>query len=314
MEKNIIKLEPIEVKILINLAKLIDVSPIHCPNIFCTEAKQLSKSVPQRIVKILKTFVKKGNDHGFILIDGLPKEQETLPSKILSNIQAILIKILGEMISYEAEGDGKLFQRIIPNKSMEKTQASMGSGVELEIHTEQAFSKMRPDILCLACVRGDPNAFTYIFPVNYILAEMTSYERTLLRQPLWKIGIDLSFKINDHEFIEGDIRGPIPIISGPQDNEVLVFDQDLMVGITEEADEIIKKIVRLYYNYRIAHNLTANEIIFIDNNRAVHGRSPFKPKYDDTDRFLIRCFCTYDYKKSEYARFDHSRTIRAIYS
>jgi L-asparagine oxygenase len=314
MEKNIIILEPIEVKILTNLAKLIDVSPNQYPDIFCIHAKQLSKSVPDRIVKILKTFAKEGNHHGFILINGLPKEKETLPPHILANIQAILIKTMGEMIAYEAEGNGKLFQRIIPNKSMEKAQASLGSGVELEIHTEQAFSKLRPDILSLGCVRGDINALTYIFPVNYIMAKMTSYERKLLREPLWKIGIDLSFKINNHEFIEGDVRGPIPIISGPDDNPVLVFDQDLMVGITEEADELIKKIVRLYYKYRISHNLTASEILFVDNNRAVHGRSSFKPKYDENDRFLIRCFCTFDYKKSDYARFNDSRTVRAKYS
>ena len=56
------------------------------------------------------------------------------------------------------------------------------------------------------------------------------------------------------------------------------------------------------------------EIILIDNNRAVHGRSPFFPKYDGNDRFLVRCFATFDLEKSAYARLDGERTIAAIYS
>ena len=35
---------------------------------------------------------------------------------------------------------------------------AQGSGVELELHTEQAFSKLRPDVLSLACLRGNPKA------------------------------------------------------------------------------------------------------------------------------------------------------------
>ena len=51
-----------------------------------------------------------------------------------------------------------------------------------------------------------------------------------------------------------------------------------------------------------------------DNNRAVHGRSSFSPKYDGNDRFLIRCFSTFDLEKSAYARPNNGRMISAIYS
>jgi L-asparagine oxygenase len=74
------------------------------------------------------------------------------------------------------------------------------------------------------------------------------------------------------------------------------------------------KIVDIYYKQRIEHNLQPGEIILIDNNRAVHGRSPFFPKFDGNDRFLIRCFSTFDYEKSIYARSESCRVISAIYS
>ena len=87
-----------------------------------------------------------------------------------------------------------------------------------------------------------------------------------------------------------------------------------MSGITEEAEQLIHKIVDIYYKHRIEHNMRPGEIILIDNNRAVHGRSPFFPKFDGNDRFLIRCFSTFDYEKSSYARTDSCRVISAIYS
>ena len=81
---------------------------------------------------------------------------------VIAKIQAFFNQLLGQMIAYEAEGDGYLFQDMVPNKSLSKTQTSLGSTVELEIHTEQAFSKWKPDFLSLACLRSDPEAKTYV--------------------------------------------------------------------------------------------------------------------------------------------------------
>jgi L-asparagine oxygenase len=126
----------------------------------------------------------------------------------------------------------------------------------------------------------------------------------------------LNYFINHYgnEFIDGDVRGPVSILNGSYNDPTLIFDQDLMTGITEESNNMIQKIVDIYYTHRISHNLKPGEIIFIDNNRAVHGRSSFSPKYDGNDRFLIRCFATFELEKSYYARSNNNRMISAIYS
>jgi L-asparagine oxygenase len=333
---HIIEISNEENKILINLAIQIISIPSVNPELFCKQSKNYSSKIPQRIKSFLKTFAKNGSETGFLLIKNISFDFNELsllfPTAILSpttpdnnnnkigeatllaRIQSILINFIGEMISYEAEGYGRLFQDIVPIKKMENQQTSVGSNTELEIHTEQAFSKLRPDILSLACIRGDPLAQTYILPVNYILEHMNIEEREILRLPLWKTGVDLSFKLNENEFIDGDIRGPMPIINGDDDDPKLIFDQDLMFGTTEEASLLIKKIINIYYKYRNQHNLQSGEIILIDNMRAVHGRSPFYPNYDGADRFLIRCFAVYDYEYSSYARNNDSRMVSAVYS
>jgi L-asparagine oxygenase len=320
----IINLTNNELEIITNLAKQITINASQNPNLYCQKSKSLSLQLPNRIKNILKKFRENGSETGFLLIKNI--ELQNIPSTpsennkqigekhILSKIQSIFINYIGEMISYEAECNGNLFQDVIPMKQMEMVQTSVGSNTELEIHTEQAFSKLRPDLLSLSCLRGDKNAFTYILPVNNIIKNLNKEDIQLLYQPLWTTSVDLSFKLNGFEFIEGDIRGPFSILYGDQANPFLVFDQDLMKGKTEKSIQIIDKIVDIYYHHRIGHNLQPGEIIIIDNNRAVHGRSPFLPKYNGEDRFLIRCFGTFDYEKSKYARPNSSRCISAIYS
>jgi hypothetical protein len=337
----VIELSNKEIQLLLNMAEKIIVNPSDHPEIFCRQCKLLSYQLPKTLMKKLNDFSINGSSTGFLLIKNIPIVDEKLPNTpssnnckigettLLARIQGILISSIAEMVSYEAEGYGRLFQDIIPIQTMANNQTSVSSNVELEIHTEQAFSKLRPDILSLSCLRGDKNALTHILPIQKIIDNVNNEELQLLKQPLWNCGVDLSFKINGVDFIEGDIRGPFSIINRTNEKDeknetketyersqghTLLFDQDLMTGVNEEANIMIKKIVDIYYKHRISHNLKQGEILFVDNRRAVHGRSPFKPNYDGKDRFLIRCFATFDYDKSNYARQNNSRNILAIYS
>jgi len=321
----VLELDNYEIETLLNFANLLTtISPSEDPDFFCTMSKKLSRCLHHRIINKLMHFAKHGSETGFLLIKTIPVDLDNLPETPPSNnykigentklakIQSMILNVFSELISYEAEGYGRLFQDIVPNQSMAKHQTSLGSNTELEIHTEQAFSKLRPDILSLACLRGDIQALTYVLPVKHIIDNMSKEENELLRKPLWKTGVDLSFKLHGYDFLEGDVRGPLSIIHGEISDPQLIFDQDLMTGITDESEKIIQKIVDIYYKHRISHNLSPGEIILIDNRRAVHGRSPFFPNFDGKDRFLTRCFSTLDYKKSEHAR--SGRVITAIYS
>jgi L-asparagine oxygenase len=324
---HIIDLTNDEIEILLTLASKITASPSLQTDLFCSLAKEHSRKIPQRLKDLLVEFSKKGTKTGFLLIKTIPIDNNSIPptpfksetnkigeNTVLARIQSLIISFIANLISYEAESNGNLFQDIFPVKGMEKQQTSVGSSTELEIHTEQAFSKLKPDILCLSCLRSNSEAKTHILPVSSITENMDNNELQLLRQPLWKTGVDLSFKLNNIEFIDGDIRGPISILSENIDDPILTFDQDLMFGITEESKPFIKKIVDIYYNKRISHVLQPGEIILIDNLRAVHGRSPFLPNYDGNDRFIVRCFGVYDYEFSNYARLNNSRMVSAIFS
>lgn len=319
----IIELTNQEVENLTHLAIKNIYNPSENSNLFCSESKYLSNFIPKRIKEILENFVKNGSESGFLLIQNLPFPNIKTHNNNITNIgenlliakiQSLFMQYIGEMIGYEAEGNGNLFQNIIPIKTMSEKQTSVGSNIELEVHTEQAFSKLKPDLISLACIKGDENALTYILPVNKIIDNLTIEEQNLLFKPNWMTGVDLSFQINNQEFIEGNIRGPLSILNGNKDDPSLIFDQDLMYGLTIESNKLFNKILNIYFEKRLHHNLKSGEIIIIDNNRAIHGRSSFTPKYDGNDRFLIRTFGTFDLKKSEFARLKDNRVILAKFS
>ena len=202
---------------------------------------------------------------------------------LLCKNQIEIMKEYGTLISYPEECNGALFQDIIPIKALAYEQTSTGSKLPLEIHTEQAFSDTRPDFLSLSCLKGDRNAITYILTLDTLLEHLTQKEIELLKQPLWMCGVDLSFVMNGYP---NEKKGPMSILQ----NDKLIFDQNLMEGLTPEANILIERIVNIYNNFKINIILEPGDVLVIDNRTCVHGRSKFTPRFDGTDRFLIRCF------------------------
>jgi L-asparagine oxygenase len=233
---------------------------------------------------------------------------------VLARVQAIVNHTCGDMLAYAAEGYGRLYQDMVPNQALAQSQTSLGSRVELELHTEQAFSLLRPDVLSLACLRGHPDAHTYVLPAHMLVAHMSQFERALLRQPLWMTGVDGSFRQDGLEFIEGDERGPLAIVGGAEDDPTIVFDQDLMRGLTDDAHALIDRVVEIYRAERRSVILEPGQILLVDNVRSVHGRSPFTPSFDGRDRFIIRSFAVRDLVRTRYARPGNARAIAAEHS
>jgi L-asparagine oxygenase len=320
----VVTLEPSECEQLRALAQELTVSPTESPELFCRQARRAARRAPDRLVELLADFAAKGTESGTMLFDCLPVEEPppTPPDNrhhlgertSLARVQAVVNSICGDMLAYEAEGYGRLYQDMVPNQALAQSQTSLGSRVELELHTEQAFSRLRPDVLSLACLRGHPDAQTYVLPAHALLAELNVFERKLLRQPLWMTGVDGSFRQDGHEFIEGDERGPLAIIDGAEDDPTIVFDQDLMRGLTEEAHSLIGRIVDVYRAQRRAVVLEPGQILLLDNVRAVHGRSPFTPRFDGRDRFIIRSFAVRDLVRTRYGRPGNGRVIAAEFS
>ena len=172
-----------EIELFNYLAKYITINPSKDIELYCSQVKNLCEHIPLRIKYILDEL--KICNYTCVLVKGFPinnnfktplTNTESIGEKtVLSKVEAILVSYISELIAYEGECSGKIFQDIVPIKNMSTEQTSVSSLNELEIHSEQAFSKLKPDILCLACLRGENSAFTYILPISYILKNITQW-------------------------------------------------------------------------------------------------------------------------------------------
>ncbi len=319
-----VMLSPADHAELDHLAAAITCNPSTDPAGFCLQARACSESVPATLLKALRRFARLGSESGIFVVQNLPVgDVPTTPpdntahvgeSLKPARVQAILNHTIGFMIGYEAEGEGRLFQDMVPKKAAAATQTSLSSKVELELHTEQAFSDLKPDWISLACAREQIGAKTYVLPVGVILEVLTAAEIDLLKQPLWITGVDESFRVGGHDFVKGDVRGPMPILQGDDGDLEIVLDQDLMRGTTDEATTLMEKLYEIYRTHRLEHTLKRGELLLVDNRRAVHGRSPFKPRFDGTDRFVIRSFVVKNLQPSSVARARHALTVIARFS
>lgn len=203
--------------------------------------------------------------------------------------------LLGEPVGYLPEHRGDVVQNIVPVKGSASRQTSTSSKVNLMFHTEAAFHPHRPRYLLLYCLRGDPQARTTIASIHGALPHLPQDVIDVLFQPLFRCSVDSSY-------LDGrsNVLGPaLPVLSGDVANPAMVFDEDLMVGIDEEAEEALHMLGTTLTEHHGGVVLEPGDLLVIDNSVVVHGRSPFTARFDGTDRWLQRAFVVEDLSASE---------------
>jgi alpha-ketoglutarate-dependent taurine dioxygenase len=74
----------------------------------------------------------------------------------------------------------------------------------------------------------------------------------------------------------------------------MVFDEDLMVGTDVEAESALHALGAALAANHVAVALAASDLVILDNDVVVHGRSPFEARYDGTDRWVQRIMVVSD--------------------
>jgi alpha-ketoglutarate-dependent taurine dioxygenase len=78
-----------------------------------------------------------------------------------------------------------------------------------------------------------------------------------------------------------------------------------------EGQRELEKLIRRIDAHITDLVLHTGDIVFIDNFRVVHGRKPFKARFDGNDRWLKRINVTRDLRKSRGVRL--TPTSRVIF-
>jgi L-asparagine oxygenase len=233
----------------------------------------------------------------------------TLPEEVYLTLVSSL---LGDVISWSTVQDGQLVQDLLPVKGEELDKSAGSSASLLELHNEDAFSPFRCDYLGLLCLRNDDRVGTSYAALDHV--SLTPRQRRILAEPRFQLMPDPEHLTRAAE------RGEAPppplrtaVLFGNPESPYITLDE-LFIQVDPDDEEARSALAALLDELRRLQQeivLAPGDLLIIDNYRAVHGRRPFRARYDGRDRWLKRISVTRDLRRSRAARTSaESRVIQ----
>lgn len=312
---------------------------------FLMDACLYAHEFPKRIRKFLNDFKISEPKPGFCIISGYPIDEATIgktpnhwkykpeASRTLEveSFLIILGSLLGDALGWATQQDGHIIHEIFPIKECENEQLGTGSAQTLWWHSEDAFHEYRGDYIGMVCLRNpdnipttiasiddaqiDPELIKILFEPHFIIRPDESHQEKNASDPQ-NIPIDPSDhrRIAYQRILELNDNGKkISVMYGHPQSPYIRVDPYFMLPVedNERAQLAVESLIKSIDAVLMDVVMHPGDILFIDNYRAVHGRKPFKPRYDGTDRWLKRINVTRDLRKSRGARM--SCASRIIY-
>jgi Fe(II)/alpha-ketoglutarate-dependent arginine beta-hydroxylase len=298
--------------------------------------------LPVRLRSVFTEFRLTGRPYGGLVVAGLPVNESALgptPDAYTDNPDApevrqaeatllLLGSLLGDPISFATQQHGRIVLDVFPVSGHEESQLGSSSTANLEWHNEDAFHPHRADWIMLLGLRNRDQVPTTFGPVQDL--DMDDELRDILFQERFIILPDESHTVEfnhvttgvaDHERVDEAfsritdmVKNPkaIPILSGDRRAPFIRIDPAFMerdLG-DEVAERALEQVIGAIDARLRDVVLDTGELFIIDNKRAVHGRKPFKARYDGTDRWLRRINVAADLRPSEDRRTgSHGRAL-----
>ena len=259
---------------------------------------------------------------GVMLLRGLPIDDPLPPTpsagafsgswrelSVSTVVELMVMSVLGDVISYADEKDGRLIQDISPVRGTERRQENSGSCL-LELHTENGFHPSRPHFIGLLGLRSDHRhqAMTVAGGVRAILPLLDPLHARVLREPLFRLRVASSFVGPDSTVTVS----AVPVLTGSSSDPDLCIDFHASEPMTELARSALEELRSLLLGSLVGAVLEPGDMFIVDNRKAVHGRTGFSPRYDGHDRWLRRCFAVTDIRASQALLYPTSRVHRPL--
>jgi hypothetical protein len=274
---------------------------------FLDSASTYAQELPRRIRQFLNAF-RLMEPSGVCVISGYPVDDAkigktpahwrkepgssaTLEEEVFLNLCGAL---LGDAIAWAHQRDGLICQDLVPIEGHKEEMLGSGSERDLVWHTEDARYSYRGDYIGLMCLRNPdavPTTFTSIDKVH-----LDPNQTEVLFEPRFVFRPDPSHPTDNK-------REKASVLFGDPRSPYVRFDPYSMdQPETEEARSAMDYLIGAIDENLTGVALLPGECLFIDNYKAVHGRSSFKARFDGTDRWLKRINIARDLRKSRSVR------------
>jgi alpha-ketoglutarate-dependent taurine dioxygenase len=266
---------------------------------FFNAAEILEGALPDSVRAAL-CALRRGAAHA-VVVRGLPSDPdpgptpahagELPPAPARGNAWlASCVRRLGDEFAYEMEKKGATVHNVHPTYEGANTQSNAGFKVDLSLHTENAFHPLRPDFVCLYCVRSPADApATRLVVLDDILAQLTDHEIEVLRQPRFTIRVVDSHRAEG----EADIELPlVPLTGSPRRplirwHETLRANDDVAARVCRAFEEAARSATRHV-------RLEQGDLLAFANHTCLHGRDRFDARLDGSDRWVLRGYAMRD--------------------
>jgi hypothetical protein len=220
-----------------------------------------------------------------------PDSSSTMEEEVFLNLCGAL---LGDVIAWSHQRGGLICQDIVPIEAHKDEMLGTGSERELVWHTEDARYPYRGDYIGLMCLRNPDAVPTTFASIDEIQLDPDQVE--VLFEPHFVFRPDPSHPTDSE-------REKAPVLFGDPGSPYVRFDPYSMDRPeNEEARSAMDNLIRAIDENLTGVVLLPGECLFIDNYKAVHGRSSFKARFDGTDRWLKRINIARDLRKSRGVR------------
>jgi Fe(II)/alpha-ketoglutarate-dependent arginine beta-hydroxylase len=305
---------------------------------FLNDACLYAHELPRRVRAFMNEFRLKEPKSGVCIISGYPVNLSAIGAtpthwKFRSDSRSSLHEqiffvlhgsLLGDLLGWTTQQDGYLVHDVFPIKGHEAEQLGTGSEQPLWWHTEDAFHPYRADYIGFFCLRNPDQVPTTIGTMD--VEKLAASRVEILFQPRFTIRPDESHQ----EKNESDLRKAkrpdsgddsinaayqkinqmnmepekVSVLFGSLDSPYLRLDPYFMdpLDADPEARQALNDLISHIDARLVNLVLQPGDFCFIDNYRAVHGRRPFKARYDGNDRWIKRISMTRDLRKSRDAR------------
>jgi Fe(II)/alpha-ketoglutarate-dependent arginine beta-hydroxylase len=286
---------------------------------FVTHAKTVGELLPLRVRRFFRQIQSEEAD--VAVLSGLPLSRNLEPTPTgwdmaqktgVGRREEVVLTLcgagLGEPFAWGNQQDGRIVHDVCPTPGMERSETSGSSIAPLSLHTEDAFHQCRCDYVALFCLRNPDRVGTTVVRADRLglpprLSGILSEKRFRHRPDQSHVGP------HGHS---GDVADLDAIMSGPAESPYLRVDFDDTSAADEgdhAAQEAIKDLNRHMCAAVETVVLEPGDAIFLDNYRVVHGRDPFKPRYDGKDRWLKRVNLIRDLRRVYMTTGARSRVI-----
>jgi hypothetical protein len=201
------------------------------------------------------------------------------------------------LVAYRTMLNWAWIRSVSPTAGHTEKRGSYGSRRSLPLHSEVSQARLpgepgtgvspSPDYLILYCVRNIERAPTTFCLIPEALARLPEHAVAALRRADFVIAGGDSFAPSNVLENVALLRS-CPRTGGLQ----FRYNGTGIEGRSPAAAEALERLGDLFTDPTLVRSviLEPGDMLLLENRRTVHGRDPFEPRFDGTDRWLLRLY------------------------